>query len=123
LALSSRPWILNKGTKPSSGRQGTKRGKSTAQTHKDEKLDREINDLEAIHQQMEKRREKMLRLSELQKKSDEAVKEMCNIEAHIDQYNYKDQNHDNNFCHDAFNFRNFLYDEASPLTLELHTTP
>jgi hypothetical protein len=32
----------------------------------DEELDRKINDLEPIHQQMEKRREKMLLLSELQ---------------------------------------------------------
>jgi hypothetical protein len=33
-------------------------------------LDQEISNLEAIHQQVEKRREKMLRLSELQKKID-----------------------------------------------------
>jgi hypothetical protein len=39
-------------------------------------LDQEIRDLEAIHQQVERRREKMLRLSELQKKIDEAVEEM-----------------------------------------------
>jgi hypothetical protein len=48
----------------------------------DEELDREINDLEAIYQQMEKCREKMLRLSELQKKIDEATEEIRNIEAH-----------------------------------------
>jgi hypothetical protein len=47
---------------------------------------------------------------------------------HEDQYNYKDQNHeghnhDNNLCHEAFNFQDFLYDEASPLTPELHATP
>jgi hypothetical protein len=39
----------------------------------DEELDQEINNLEVIHQQMEKHREKMLRLSELQKKIDEAA--------------------------------------------------
>jgi hypothetical protein len=39
-------------------------------------LDQEIRDLEAIHQQVEKRREKMLWLSELQKKIDEATEEM-----------------------------------------------
>jgi hypothetical protein len=42
-------------------------------------LDEEIRDLEAIHQQVERRREKMLRLSELQKKIDEATEEMCHI--------------------------------------------
>jgi hypothetical protein len=36
-------------------------------------LDQEIRDLEDIHQQVERRREKMLRLAELQKKIDEAA--------------------------------------------------
>jgi hypothetical protein len=42
-------------------------------------LDQEISNLEAIHQQVERRRKKMLRLSELQKKIDEAVEEMRHI--------------------------------------------
>jgi hypothetical protein len=45
----------------------------------EEELDQEIRDLEAIHQQVERRREKMLRLAELQKKIDEAAKEMRHI--------------------------------------------
>jgi hypothetical protein len=76
---------------------------------------------------MEKRSEKMLRLSELQKKIDEVAEEICNIEAHEDRYNYKDQNHEgcnhDNLHHEAFNFQDFCYDEASPLTLELQATP
>jgi hypothetical protein len=55
----------------------------------DEELDQENNNLEAIQQQMEKRIEKVLRLSKLKKKIDEAAKEMHNIEVQ-DQYNYKD---------------------------------
>lgn len=47
----------------------------------DDELDREINNLEAIHEQVEKCKEKMLRLFELQKKIDEAIEEMCNIES------------------------------------------
>jgi hypothetical protein len=51
---------------------------------------------------------------------------MRNIEAQ-DQNNYRDQNfeginHDN-LCHELDNFQGFLYDEASPLTLELQMTP
>jgi hypothetical protein len=42
-------------------------------------LDQEISNLEAIHQQVEKRKEKMLWLFELQKKIDDATEEMCNI--------------------------------------------
>jgi hypothetical protein len=50
--------------------------KAASPTPQDEELDQEINNLEAIHQQVEKRREKMLWLSELQKKIDEAAEEM-----------------------------------------------
>ena len=50
--------------------------KATIPTPQDEELDQEISNLEAIHQHVEKRREKMLRLSELQKKINEATKEM-----------------------------------------------
>jgi hypothetical protein len=44
-----------------------------------EELDQEINDLEAIHQQVQRKREKMLRLTDLHRKIDEAAKEMCHI--------------------------------------------
>jgi hypothetical protein len=47
----------------------------------DQELDQEIYNLEAIHQQLEKRREKVLHLSEHQKKIDEATEVMRNIEA------------------------------------------
>jgi hypothetical protein len=52
---------------------------------------------------------------------------MRNIEAHKNQYNYKDpyhegHNHDN-IHHEAYNIQDFLYDEASQLTLELQATP
>jgi hypothetical protein len=53
--------------------------KAISPTPEEEELDQEIRDLEAIHQQVEKRREKMLRLAELQKKIDEAAEEMCHI--------------------------------------------
>jgi hypothetical protein len=42
-------------------------------------LDQEIRDLEAIHQQVERKREKMLRLSDLQKKIDEAAEEIRHL--------------------------------------------
>jgi hypothetical protein len=45
--------------------------KSTSPTPQDDTLDHEISNLEAIHQQVEKQKEKMLRLSELQKKIDD----------------------------------------------------
>jgi hypothetical protein len=50
--------------------------KASSPTPQDEELDQEISNLEAINQQVEKRREKMLQLCELQKKIDEAAEEM-----------------------------------------------
>jgi hypothetical protein len=44
-----------------------------------EELDQEIRDLEAFHQQVQRKKEKMLRLANLQKKIDEAAEEMCHL--------------------------------------------
>jgi hypothetical protein len=45
----------------------------------EEELDQEIRDLEAIHQQVQRKKEKMLCLFDLQKKIDEATEEMCHL--------------------------------------------
>jgi hypothetical protein len=42
-------------------------------------LDQEIRDLEIIHQQVQRKKEKMARLADLQKKIDEATKEVCHL--------------------------------------------
>jgi hypothetical protein len=39
--------------------------KATSPTPQEEELDQEIRDLEAIHQQVQRKKEKMLRLSDL----------------------------------------------------------
>jgi hypothetical protein len=53
--------------------------KATSPTPQEEELDQEIRDLEAIHQQVQRKKEKMLRLADLQKKIDEAAKEMRHL--------------------------------------------
>ena len=53
--------------------------KATSPTPQEEELDQEIRDLEAIHQQVQRQRENMLRLADLQRKIDEAAKEMCHL--------------------------------------------
>jgi hypothetical protein len=87
---------------------------------REEELDEEISNLEAIHQQVEKCREKMLCLSELQRKIDEAT-------AHENLNNFRDQGYDgrdhHDLHHEVYNTQDFLYDEASPLTPELQATP
>jgi hypothetical protein len=42
-------------------------------------LDQEIRDLEIIHQQVQRKKEKMARLADLQKKIDEATKEVHHL--------------------------------------------
>jgi hypothetical protein len=62
--------------------------KVVSPTPQDDELDHEINNLEAIHQQVEKRKEKTLRLSELQKKIDEATEDMRNISHDTERQEY-----------------------------------
>jgi hypothetical protein len=57
----------------------TQKRKATSPTPQEEELDQEIRDLEAVHQQVQRKKEKMLRLVELQKKIDEANEEMCHL--------------------------------------------
>jgi hypothetical protein len=60
-------------------RSSNSKEKATSPTPPEEELDQEIRDLEAIHQQVERKREKMLRLSNLQKKIDEAAEEIRHL--------------------------------------------
>jgi hypothetical protein len=53
--------------------------KATSPIPQEEELDQEIRDWEAIHQQVQRKREKMLRLTDLQKKIDEAAEEMRHL--------------------------------------------
>jgi hypothetical protein len=61
------PLNINQEGLPLRVAQNQKR-KAISPTPQEEELDQEIRDLEAIHQQVERRREKMLWLSELQKR-------------------------------------------------------
>jgi hypothetical protein len=100
--------------------------KATSPTLQEEELEQEIRDLEAIHQQQ--KREKMLRLAELQRKIDEAAEEMCHItqddqgrrppqrELHQESSSNDDEWYD-------FHHGNFAFVDASPLAVELQATP
>jgi hypothetical protein len=47
--------------------------KATSPTLQKEELDQEIRDMEIIHQQVQRKKEKMARLADLQRKIDEAT--------------------------------------------------
>jgi hypothetical protein len=103
--------------------------KATSPTPQEEELYQEIRDHEAIHQQVQRKKEKMLRLTDLEKKIDEAAEEMCHI-TQDDQDRrpqYRDLRQDNSFnddeWYDDFHHGNFAFDDASPLVAELQATP
>jgi hypothetical protein len=85
--------------------------------------------LEAIHQQVQRKREKMLRLADLQRKIDEAAEDMRHLTQddqdrrpqHRELHQESPINDDEwygDFHHDIFAF-----DDASPLVAELQATP
>jgi hypothetical protein len=103
--------------------------KATSPTPQEEELDQEIRDLETIHQQMQRKREKTLRLADLQKKIDEAAEEMRHL-TQDDQDRrpqHRELRQDNLFnddeWYDNFHRGNFVFDDASHLAAELHATP
>jgi hypothetical protein len=104
--------------------------KATSPTPQDEELDQEISNLEVIHQQVEKRREQMLRLAERQKKIDEAAEEMRHIAQDTEQGHKPQQRHlrqegpsHDGMWYDDFHHDNIAFDDASPLATELQAVP
>jgi hypothetical protein len=106
----------------------TQKRKATSPTPQEEELDQEIRDLEAIHQQVKRKRDKMLRLSDLQKKINEAAEEIRNL-TQDDQDRRppqrelrQDISYNDDDWYDDFHHGNFAFDDASPLSAELQAT-
>jgi hypothetical protein len=103
--------------------------KATSPTPQEEELDQEIKDLKAIHQQVQREKEKMLCLADLQKKIDEAAEEMRHItqDDQDQRPQHRDLRQDNSYnndeWYDDFHHDNFAFDDASPLAAELQATP
>jgi hypothetical protein len=103
--------------------------KATSPTPQEDALDQEIRNLEAIHHQVQRKREKKLRLAELQRKIDEAAEEMRHI-AEDDQGRgpqhrelLQETSINNDGWYDDLYHGNFAFDDASPLAAELQVTP
>jgi hypothetical protein len=103
--------------------------KATSPTLQEEELDQEIRNMEIIHQQVWRKKEKMARLADLQRQIDEATEEVCHLvqdeqdrrtqhrELHQEVL-FNDDGWYNDFNHDTFTF-----DDASPLAAELQAIP
>ena len=80
-----------------------------------------MRDPQPIHQQVEKCKQKMLQLSEFQNQIDETTEQMHNI---VQDTGHQHEGHNHvDLWHEAYNYDDFLYDDASSLTPELQATP
>jgi hypothetical protein len=103
--------------------------KATSPTLQEEELDQEIRDMEIIHQQVQREKEKMAQLADLQRKIDEATEEVCHLvqDEQDRRPQHKELRQEGLFnevvWYDDFNHDAFTFDDASPLAAELQATP
>jgi hypothetical protein len=103
--------------------------KATSPTLQEEELDQEIRDMEIIHRQVQRKKEKIERLSDLQRKIDEATEEVRHLAQ--DEQDRRPQHRElhqeglfnEDGWYDDFNHDTFTFDDASPLAAELQDTP
>jgi hypothetical protein len=103
--------------------------KATSPTLQEEELDQEIGDMEIIHTQVQRKKEKMARLADLQRKIDEATEEVCHLAQ--DEQDRRPQHRElrqeglfnEDRWYDDFNHDTCTFDDASPLAAELQATP
>jgi hypothetical protein len=102
--------------------------KATSPTLQEE-LDQEIRDMKIIHQQVQRKKEKMARLADLRRKIDEATEEVCHLVQ--DEKDRRPQHRElrqeglfnEDGWYDDSNHDVFTFDDASPFVAELQATP
>jgi hypothetical protein len=103
--------------------------KATSPMPQEDDLDQEIRNMEMLHQQVQRKKEKMARLADLQMQIDEASEEVRHLAQ--DEQNRRPQHrelHQEGFVkeddwYEDFHHGNFAFDDASPLSAELQATP
>jgi hypothetical protein len=103
--------------------------KATSPTPQEDDLDQEIQNLEMLHQQVQRKKEKMARLADLQRQIDEASEEVRHLAQ--DEQNRRPPHrelHQEGFYneddwYEDFHHGNFAFDDTSPLSTELQATP
>jgi hypothetical protein len=92
-------------------------------------LDQEIRNMEMLHQQVQRKKEKIARLADLQRQIDEASEEVRHLAQ--DEQNRRPQHRElhqedlfnEDDWYEDFHHGNFAFDDASPLLAELQATP
>jgi hypothetical protein len=99
--------------------------KATSPTLQEEELDQEIRNLEVIHQQVQRKKKKMVRLADLQKKIYEAAEEMRHLtqDDRDQRPQHRELRQEGSFnedeWYDDFHHGSFTFDDASPLAAKL----
>jgi hypothetical protein len=127
-AAALQPLDLNQETLSLREARSQKR-KATSPTPQEDELDQEIRNMEMLHQQVQRKKEKMARLADLQRQIDKASEEVRHFAQ--DEQNRRPQHrelHQEGFVneddwYEDFHHGNFAYDDASPLSAELQATP
>jgi hypothetical protein len=109
--------------------RGPKPEEESHQSNTPGELNQEIKDIVIIHQQVQKKKEKMAWLADLQRKIDEATEEVRHLAQ--DEQNRRPQHRElhqeglfnEDGWYDDFNHDAFTFDDASPLAAELQATP
>jgi hypothetical protein len=99
--------------------------KATSPTPQEDELDQEIRNTEMLHQQVQRKKEKMAQLADLQRQIDEAIEEVRHLVQ--DEQERRPQHRelhqeglfDDDGWYDDFNRGTFTFDDASPLATKL----
>jgi hypothetical protein len=127
-AAALQPLDLNQETLSLREARSQKR-KATSPTPQEDELDQEIRNMEMLHQQVQKKKEKMARLANLQRKIDKATEEVRHLaQDEQDRRPQRRELHQEGFFnkddwYEDFHHGNFSFDDASPLSAELQATP
>jgi hypothetical protein len=103
--------------------------KAASPTPPEDDLDQEIQNLEILQQQVQRKKEKMARLADLQRQIDEASEEVRHlVQDDQNQRPPRRELHQEDFYNEDdwygdFHHGNFAFDDASPLSTELQATP
>jgi hypothetical protein len=99
--------------------------KAVSPTPPEDDLDQEIQNLEILQQQVQRKKEKMARLADLQRQIDEASEEVRHL-VQDDQSRrpprrelHQEGFHNEDDWYEDFHHGNFAFDDASPLSTEL----
>jgi hypothetical protein len=122
--------LLDPNQEPLSLREArSQKRNATSPTLQEEKLDQEIRNMEIIHQQVQRKKEKMPRLADLQRQIDEATEEVRHLAQ--DEQERRPQHRElhqeglfnDDGWYDDFNHGTFTFDDASLLAAELQAIP